>query len=128
VKHLDATGHARGTAPFVDDIPEPAGVLHGAVVPSPVAHGRLKKIDATRALQCEGVVAVLTASDIPGENQIGGIVPDEPLLVEVVVDFIGQPVALVVAESTARVRQRSHSRSTSYLRSSIPAWLQPPDS
>jgi xanthine dehydrogenase large subunit len=104
VKHLDATGHVRGTAPFVDDIPEPAGVLHAAVVPSPRAHGRLNSVDASRALQCEGVVAVLTASDIPGENQIGGIVPDEPLLAEVGVDFIGQPVALVVAESRRQAR------------------------
>jgi xanthine dehydrogenase large subunit len=104
VKHLDAPAHTRGTAPYVDDLPEPAGLLHATVYASPIAHGRIRSLDTARALELDGVVAVLTAADIPGENQIGAIIPDEPLLAEDGVDFIGQPVALVVAETRHEAR------------------------
>ena len=105
MKHLDTPAHTTGAANFVGDLPEPAAMLHGVAVPSPVPHGDNLSVDSTSALAIEGVVAVFTAADIPGENQIGGIVQDEPLLAEGEVHFVGQPVALVVAESLARARQ-----------------------
>ncbi|OWP63635.1 xanthine dehydrogenase [Hymenobacter amundsenii] len=99
MNHLDPIRHVRGESQYLDDVPVQHGTLYAAVVESPLAHGRLLAIDATAALALPGVVRVLTAADIPGTNQIGGIVPDEPLLAEGHVHFRGQPVALVLAES-----------------------------
>ncbi len=79
MKHDDAHLHARGAAHYVRDIPAPQGTLHAVAVPSPVAHGRLRKIETAAAAAAPGVVAVLTARDIPGQNQIGSIIQDEPL-------------------------------------------------
>lgn len=104
-KHGDSYLHVRGESVFVDDIVAPAGTLFAAVLSSPVAHGTIIRLDPTRALRCAGVVRVLTAADIPGENQIGPIMPDEPLLAEDRVHHVGQPVAVVLAESAAAARR-----------------------
>ena len=103
--HYDAVHHVRGESLYVDDVTPPEGMLHAAVVGSAVAHGRLVSVDATLALALEGVVAVLTAADIPGENQIGAIIPDEVLLAEDTVSYIGHPVALVLATDVALARR-----------------------
>ncbi|SNC67873.1 xanthine dehydrogenase large subunit [Hymenobacter gelipurpurascens] len=99
MNHLDPARHVRGESQYLDDILVQQGTLYAAVVESPVAHGKLLSIDFEAALDQPGVIRVLTAADIPGENQIGGIVPDEPLLAEGHVHFRGQPVALVLAET-----------------------------
>lgn len=104
MKNFDTPEHTRGRSPFIDDLPEPPGTLHAAVVPSPIACGLLKKIDPTAALESAGVVRVLTARDVPGENQIGGILRDEPLLADCEVHFVGQAVALVLATSPRAAR------------------------
>lgn len=101
---LDAVAHTRGQSQYVDDTTPPADLLHGAVFGSPVAHGRIRKLSLDRGLMAPGVVAVLTADDIPGENQIGPLVPDEPLLAEGPVHFVGQPIAVVVAETPEQAR------------------------
>ena len=80
------------------------GTLYAAVYDSPVAHGKIKSLDLSAAEKSEGVVRIFTYKDITGENQIGGIVPDEPLLAEDIVHFCGMPVALVVAETTEHAR------------------------
>lgn len=105
MKHLDAASHTRGESQYVDDIPQPEGLLHAAVLPSPVAHGKLRNVDASAALGSEGVIAVLTAADIPGENQIGPIIQDEKLLAEEAVHYVGEPVALVVAVTPEAARK-----------------------
>jgi xanthine dehydrogenase large subunit len=69
--HESAQAQVRGAAPYVDDIPETAGTLHAAPVLSPVAHGTLHGLDTSAALALPGVVAVLTASDIPGDPGTG---------------------------------------------------------
>jgi xanthine dehydrogenase large subunit len=104
LKHDDALLHARGAAHYVRDIPVPLGTLFAAPVPSPVAHGRITRLDTTAASAHNGVTAVFTAGDIPGRNQIGNIIQDEPLLAADIADFMGQPVALIVAESAAAAR------------------------
>jgi len=104
MKNLEAALHLRGETRFVDDLPEPEGTLYAAVFVSPVAHGRIRRLDTREASGRPGVRAVLTARDIPGENQIGTIQPDEPLLAETEVHFAGQPVALVVADSPGAAR------------------------
>jgi len=100
MKNIDSYTHTRGESVYLDDIPLLAGTLFGAVYGSPVAHGKIKRLDISAAEQFPGVVRVFTAKDIPGRNQIGGIVPDEPLLAEDEVHFNGMPVAFVVGIST----------------------------
>jgi xanthine dehydrogenase large subunit len=97
--HESAALHVSGRAAYVDDLPELAGTLHAALGLSPVAHGRLVEIDV-EALQREpGVVAVLTAADIPGRNDCGPIVHDDPILAEDELRHLGQPVFAIVATS-----------------------------
>ncbi len=88
---------ASGAARFVRDEPRPEGLLFAAPVPSARPHARLLGIDRSAALALPGVVAVLTARDIPGENQVGEVFDDEPLLADAEVGYVGQPLAVVVA-------------------------------
>ena len=104
MSYVDAERHVRGESLFIDDLPVPEGTLHAHVCASEVAHGALISIDAEAARGMTGVVAVLTAADIPGENEIGTMVADEPLLAEGSVHYIGQPVALVIAADAATAR------------------------
>lgn len=97
--------HVRGETRFIDDHPQPEGLLFAAVLPSPVAKGILKTLDTAAARQTEGVVAVFSAEDVPGENQIGGIFKDEPLFAHEEIMFRGQPLAMVVAESERAAKQ-----------------------
>jgi xanthine dehydrogenase large subunit len=100
----DDAAHVRGRSLFLDDLPEPAGLLHAAVLASTVAHGMIVRVD-TAAARCLPLVRdVLTADMIPGENQVGGIVADEPLLASGEVVYAGEPVALVVAETGRAAR------------------------
>lgn len=99
IQNIDSYTHLRGESVYLDDMPVPQGTLHLAVFESPVAHGKILNLDVSEAEQMPGVVRVLTYRDITGENQIGGIVPDEPLLAKDLVDFWGMPVALVIAEN-----------------------------
>lgn len=99
MKNIDATAHVRGESAYLDDIPLLQDTLYACVFDSPAAHGILKNINLSEAEKTEGVVKIITAKDLRGENEIGGIVPDEPLLADGHVHFQGMPVALVVAES-----------------------------
>ena len=99
MKNIDSYTHVRGESIYLDDIPVINGTLYAAVFDSPVAHGKIISLDTSEAEKINGVVRIFTAKDIPGENQIGGIVPDEELLAADHVHFCGMPVALVVATS-----------------------------
>ena len=99
MRNIDSHSHVRGESVYLDDIPVVHGTLYACVFDSAVAHGKLKLIDTSEADKGEGVVRVITAKDLIGENQIGGIVPDEPLLADGEVHFVGQPIAIVVATS-----------------------------
>ena len=66
VKNLDSKSHVRGESIYVDDIPLVQGTLFACVFDSPVAHGKLKGINASHAQTSEGVIRVLTAKDIIG--------------------------------------------------------------
>ncbi len=94
----DAVDKVRGEARYADDLAFP-GMLHAAVVRSPHPHARLAGIDADKASPFPGVVAVLTAADVPGENIVHVIVDDQPALAKDVVRYVGEPVALVIAET-----------------------------
>lgn len=104
MKNIDAYTHVRGESVYLDDIPLIHGTLFGASFGSPVAHGVISQLDTSEAEALPGVVRIFTCKDITGENQIGGIVPDEPLLAGHEVHFCGMPVAFVVAESVDAAR------------------------
>jgi xanthine dehydrogenase large subunit len=89
----------------VDDIPVVQGTLYACVFDSPVAYGKLNAVNTGEAEMSQGVVRVITAKDIVGDNQIGGILPDEPLLADGEVHFQGQPIAIVVATSEELARK-----------------------
>ena len=103
--HESAWLHVSGRAPYVDDLPELVGTLHAALGLSPVAHGRLQAIDLALLRAQPGVVAVFTAADIPGSNDCGPIVHDDPILAERSVRHVGQPVFAVVATSRDAARR-----------------------
>jgi xanthine dehydrogenase large subunit len=113
-QHEAGLRHATGEALYVDDLPEPAGMLHAEVLISPLAHARIKRRDATKARAMPGVRAVLFAEDIPGENQVGPIIHDEPLLAEDEVAFAGQSVAVVLAESATLARKAAQAVEVEY--------------
>ena len=104
MKNVDSKSHVRGESIYLDDIATVQGTLFACVYDSPIAHGKLKKIDTTEAEKSEGVVQVITAKDLIGENQIGGILPDEPLFADTEVHFQGMPIALVLAETEEQAR------------------------
>ena len=99
MKNIDSTSHLSGKSIFIDDMPEIQGTLFASVVTSPIAHGSLLSIDFSEVETLPGILRIFTYRDIPGENQIGGIIPDEPLFVEEELHFVGQPVALIVGKS-----------------------------
>jgi len=107
--HESAVLHVTGEAAFTDDLPELRGTLYAALVTSPVAHGTLvgphNGVDKAALLREHGVVAVFTAEDIPGENNCGPIVHDDPFLAPEVVNYLGQPVAVVVAREMVYARE-----------------------
>ena len=107
--HESAHLHVSGRATYTDDIPVVAGTLHAALGLSTKAHARIVSMsfDAVRATP--GVIAVLTAEDIPGANDVGPIIHgDDPILADGTVQYVGQPVFIVVATShdTARLGAR----------------------
>ena len=104
VRHDSAVGHLTGRALYVDDLPIAPGTLHGALVLSSHACARISRIDTSRALASPGVAAVVVAADIPGKNDIGPIRGDEPLLPRDVVEYEGQPVVAVAADTLDNAR------------------------
>ncbi|MCP3931824.1 MAG: molybdopterin-dependent oxidoreductase [Bacteroidetes bacterium] len=104
MKNIDSKGHVTGKSTYLDDIPVRKGTLHAVAFGSPVAHGKIVHLNIQAANKLTGVVRIFTHENIPGDNQIGGIIKDEPLLAENELHFQGQPIALIVAvdEFTAR--------------------------
>jgi xanthine dehydrogenase large subunit len=103
-RHDSALKHVTGQALYIDDMLEPPGALHAALVLSKVACGRLVKTDFSAAAAMPGVVAVLGPQDIPGRNDIAAIGKNEPLFAVDRIEFAGQTLAMVVAESLDAAR------------------------
>ncbi len=103
--HDSAVLHVSGEARYTDDIPLPADTLHAAFGVSPVAHGHLRGMDLEAVCAAAGVVAVLTAADIPGANNYGGVVADDPILAEQTLTHVGQPLFLVAAHTRTAARR-----------------------
>lgn len=97
--NIDAHNHVKGKSIYLDDIQEVQGTLYALPFDSTVAHAKIKSLDLENAFRSHGIVTILTAKDVPGLNQIGGIIPDEPLFAEDEVHFRGQVIALIVGKS-----------------------------
>lgn len=95
---VDAVDKVRGTARYVDDLSW-TGMLHAKVLTSSHAHAEVLSIDVSEAARSEGVFAVLTAKDIPGENQIGVSTADQPLLVARKARMMADRIALIAADT-----------------------------
>ncbi|HVJ19566.1 MAG TPA: molybdopterin cofactor-binding domain-containing protein, partial [Polyangiaceae bacterium] len=105
LSHESAVLHVTGAARYVDDLgPSVARLCHAWPVQAPHARARVLEVDVQDALKVPGVLTVLRAEDVPGENDIGPAVHDEPLLPREV-SFHGQAVAWVVAETELAAEQ-----------------------
>ncbi len=114
-RHDSAHKHVTGRAEYVDDIPEPAGTLHAYLALSTVAHGEIQSTDFSEVLAHPGVVGVLTAKDIPGVNDVSPThLHDEPIFAEGKVEFHGQPIFAVVAETRDAARRAAHKARVNY--------------
>ena len=103
--HESARAHVAGAATYVDDIAEVKGTLHAAPVLSSVAHGRILAIDVANALAMPGVREVILARDIPGDPVLASSAGDEPILARDTVQFIGQVIGIVVADTVTQARR-----------------------
>jgi xanthine dehydrogenase large subunit len=105
IAHDSARLHVNGGAQYTDDIPEPRGLLHAALGISSRPHALIKKIDLSAVTAAEGVVAVMDASGIPGKNDFGAVVADDPIFSPSVVQYVGQPIFAVAAETVDAARR-----------------------
>ena len=103
--HDSAVGHVTGDALYIDDLPPVPGLLHLAFGLSEQAHARIAGMDLDAVRAAPGVVAVLTAADIPGENNIAPVLHDDPLLADGEVLYHGQPLFLVAADTREAARR-----------------------
>jgi len=104
-RHDSAHLHVAGEATYIDDIPEVRGTLHAAFGLSRHAHARVRVLDLAAVRAAPGVVAVFTAADLPGANNVGTILHDDPILAADVVQYVGQPMFLVIAETVDQARR-----------------------
>ncbi|MDE1157996.1 MAG: xanthine dehydrogenase molybdopterin binding subunit [Neorhizobium sp.] len=121
LRHDSAHKHVTGSAEYIDDIPDPAGLLHAALGLSDRAHAKILSVDLDAVRAAPGVVAVMTAEDIPGENDVAATGQhDEPLLATDLVQFHGQPIFCVIAET--RDAGRRAARLASIVYEDLPHW------
>jgi xanthine dehydrogenase large subunit len=105
-RHDSAWKHVSGSATYIDDITPPAGLLHVYLGISARAHARIRHLNLTPVRQAEGVLLVLTADDVPGVNDVSPTHRhDEPLLAAGVVEYVGQPLFAVAAETREQARR-----------------------
>ena len=105
VRHESAHLHVSGQALYTDDIALPPGALHAAFGISRIAHGRVRTLDLDAVRRAPGVVAVCVAADVPGENNYGSILKDDPIFADGLVQYAGQPLFAVAATSYGAARR-----------------------
>lgn len=112
--HDSAHLHVSGEALYCDDIPLPSNTLHAAFGISTVAHGRVQSLDLAAVRAMPGVVAVGVPADIPGENNYGSVLHDDPVFAESFVQYLGQPLFAVAATSHAAARNAARRARVTY--------------
>ena len=105
IPHDSAPKHVSGKAIYIDDMPEPPGLLHAYLALSPHAHARVKSMDLSAVIATPGVVAVMTAKDVPGVNDVGPAFPGDPIFADGLVEYHGQSLFGVAATSMALARE-----------------------
>jgi len=105
IPHDSSRLHVTGRATYTDDISEPRDLLHLAVGMSSRAHARIREVDLSKVLAAPGVIAVMTADEIPGKNSCGPVVDDDPILASGLVEYAGQAVFSVAATSVVEARR-----------------------
>ena len=103
--HDSAQLHVTGGAHYTDDIVEPSRTLHAALGISPIAHGILQQMDLSAVKAAPGVIAVITAEDIPGVNNYGPVLEDDPIFTADEVQYAGQPLFAVAATTVEAARR-----------------------
>jgi xanthine dehydrogenase large subunit len=121
--HESAWLHVLGEATYTDDAQELHGTLHAALGLSAKAHATLRSVNLDAVKNMPGVVAVLTAADIPGVNDCGPIIHDDPILAHGLVQYVGQPIFIVVATSHTLARRAARMAEIDY--AELPAILTP---
>ncbi len=121
--HESAALHVLGQATYTDDIAEVQGTLHAALGLSSKAHATIAVIDLAPVRASAGVVAVLTVDDIPGTNDCGPIIHDDPILADGLVMYVGQPIFIVVADTYDNARRAARLAVVTY--QELPAILTP---
>ena len=121
--HESAALHVLGQATYTDDIPEVQGTLHGALGLSSKPHARIVATDFSKVRAAPGVVAVYSVADIPGLNDCGPIIHDDPIFADGVVMYVGQPIFIVVAATHDQARRAARLADVTY--EELPAILTP---
>ncbi|MBC7456280.1 MAG: xanthine dehydrogenase molybdopterin binding subunit, partial [Massilia sp.] len=121
--HESAALHVLGQATYTDDIAEVQGTLHAALGLSSKAHAKIIAIDLAPVRASAGVVAVLTVDDIPGTNDCGPIIHDDPIFADGLVMYVGQPIFIVVADTHDHARRAARLANVTY--EELPAILTP---
>lgn len=114
-RHDSGPKHVTGTAEYIDDMIEPAGTMHAYLALSTRAHAEIVAIDYAAVRSAPGVIGVLTAEDIPGENDVSpSHKHDEPIFAIGKVHFWGQPLFAVIAETRDLARRAAHLAKVEY--------------
>lgn len=121
--HESAHLHVSGEAVYVDDIAEVSGTLFAALGLSQHPHAKIVSMDLSAVETAAGVIAVFTAKDIKGENDCGPIIKDDPILADGLVQFVGQPMFAVVANSYMEARRAAALANIEY--EDLPAIMTP---
>ena len=103
--NTDSIPHVTGTTLYIDDLPEASTLLHAVPLLSPTAHGTYSGLDVSEALAVHPSVRILTAQDVPGNNELGMVMDDEPLFAEHEWHYQGEVLALVLAETKSLARK-----------------------
>jgi xanthine dehydrogenase large subunit len=103
-QHDSAHKHVTGAAIYTDDIPEPPGTLQVFIAQSTRAHAAITKLDVSKVRQGPGVVCVLTAKDVPGENDVSPFAGDDPMFADGLVEYYGQSIFAVAAGTIDQAR------------------------
>lgn len=105
IPHDSAPKHVSGKAIYIDDMPEPPGLLHAYLALSPHAHARIKSVDLSAVIATPGVAAVMTAKDVPGVNDVGPAFLGDPIFADGLVEYHGQSIFAVAASSMSLARE-----------------------
>ncbi|KAL0241038.1 hypothetical protein GEMRC1_006274 [Eukaryota sp. GEM-RC1] len=114
IPRASGPSHTTGESVYSLTRPPPYGVVHAVIVQAPAAHGRILGIDDSKAMEVEGVLAVVTAKDLKNAKKFGPIIDDEDILAAEEFVYEGQPVALVLSESYDTARSASKLVKVSY--------------